>query len=264
MKSPNEVCRIVGITPKALRGYVSEGVVAPTEILENGYQLYDDDAIRQVILAKVFQDGGYTRKETKAIFESETTKLDEEYDKLIVILREKQKRIDGQIRTVRLLKLESRLSESAKNALDSIKPVDTYRDLNFKSCLDGLTDRLSELAGEIDSYDLDAYLLFWYSIVVIGIELQNSSDENRLFDATEEAYGNFCLLMDHLDGFSGTFADLDNDKKVELFCRFIDRHLLDADSTECLGDEIERVCGEGILKGIAKTTTSWSEAVKIN
>lgn len=253
MKSPNEVSAIVGITRKALRGYVDRGLVTPTVVDDNGYQHFDDDAIRRIILAKVFLDAGYTRSQTKMIFDSDETVLAMEYDKLIEALYEKQKRTAGQIRMMRLLKIEAQLSDAAQEALDSINPVDTYQDNNFTSCLDRLTTRLSDLAGEIDSYDLDAYLLFWFNLIAVGLVSKVEAKPELSAELTKETFGNFCALMEHLDGFSGDFEQLALDKKIELFKDFVNTYFGDDE----LVHEIEVVCGDGSSEAIIQAVHLW-------
>ena len=91
MKRSSEVCKIVGITKKTLRGYDSMELLHPTEKTEAGYWLYDDAAIRKLIFIQMLVEVGCKRKEIKALLESPDYDLKKECDKLLVKLEEKRR-----------------------------------------------------------------------------------------------------------------------------------------------------------------------------
>lgn len=69
MKRSSEVCKIVGITKKTLRGYDGMKLLHPTEKTEAGYWLYDE-AIRKLVFIQMLVEVGCKRKEIKALMKS--------------------------------------------------------------------------------------------------------------------------------------------------------------------------------------------------
>ena len=67
MKKLSEVCKTVGVTRRTLQEYDKIGLFSPTSKTDNGYWLYDDDAIKKLVLIQVFIEAGYERKKIKAI-----------------------------------------------------------------------------------------------------------------------------------------------------------------------------------------------------
>ena len=70
MKTLRKVCEMVGTTRKTLRGYDEVGLLHPTAKTENGYWLYDDEAIRKLRFIQIFADAGYERSTIKEILEN--------------------------------------------------------------------------------------------------------------------------------------------------------------------------------------------------
>ena len=85
-----EICRLTGVTRRAVQGYEKEGLVTPCGKNKYGYLLYSSITIERIKEIKLFQERGFSLKEIKS-FE---TLSHEEY-KLILIqkvveLRKKQ------------------------------------------------------------------------------------------------------------------------------------------------------------------------------
>ena len=83
MKTLRKVCEMVGTTRKTLRGYDEIGLLHPTAKTENGYWLYDDEAIRKLRFIQIFADAGYERSTIKEILENPAADFGDEYDHVI-------------------------------------------------------------------------------------------------------------------------------------------------------------------------------------
>ena len=62
-----EVCKMTGVSRRAIQGYERAGLVLPTGKNERGYLLYDEDAMKRIRQIKFFQDMGFSIKEIKEI-----------------------------------------------------------------------------------------------------------------------------------------------------------------------------------------------------
>ena len=73
MKSFSDVCKIIGISRKTLRGYneiglvhpVRSGAIPPENEKDLRPQYYTDEDVNKLMLAQIFAEAGYTRKEIK-------------------------------------------------------------------------------------------------------------------------------------------------------------------------------------------------------
>lgn len=97
LKRISEVCKITGVTRKALLGYEREGLVKPTNKLDSGYREYNYEAIWQIIFVKMMMEAGYKRKEIKKIIENPSTNIVKVYDDVIDRLEKKKLHIEGMI-----------------------------------------------------------------------------------------------------------------------------------------------------------------------
>ena len=62
-----EVCKMTGVSRRAIQGYERAGLVLPTGKNERGYLLYDEDAMERIRQIKFFQDMGFSIREIKEI-----------------------------------------------------------------------------------------------------------------------------------------------------------------------------------------------------
>lgn len=60
-----EICRITGVTRRAVQGYEKAGLVTPCGKNKNGYLLYHKDTAEQIKKIKLFQERGFRLKEIK-------------------------------------------------------------------------------------------------------------------------------------------------------------------------------------------------------
>ena len=72
-----EVCKIVGVTRRAIQGYEKIGMVQSTGKNKYGYLLYDDVAVNKIRTIKKYRDMGFSVKEVKEYLESKEDKQQE-------------------------------------------------------------------------------------------------------------------------------------------------------------------------------------------
>ncbi len=123
MKTLRKVCEMVGTTRKTLRGYDEIGLLHPTAKTENGYWLYDDEAIRKLRFIQIFADAGYERSAIKEILENPAADFGDEYDHVIQSLEKRKEAINEQIHTLTRLKLIARLSLRLHTVLEKTDPM---------------------------------------------------------------------------------------------------------------------------------------------
>ena len=176
MKKLSEVCKIVGVTRRTLQEYDKIGLLHPTEIRgEGNYWYYDDTALMKLRAIRIFIEAGYDRRKIKELLESPETDLSEEFEKIIDILEEKKKHIDGVIRTIKVMWLDS-----TRNAI----PIRSFNETDFEKLQQG-TDFASIIEGAIqnladwESFDADESVVtipMIKDLVYIGLLQDRSPD----------------------------------------------------------------------------------------
>lgn len=254
MKRLSEACKITGLSRRALQGYAEKGVLSPSFVARNSYWYYDDEAIKKLFAIKALAAGGYTRERMKEFFQTPDADMMNECDRLIASLEEERRRIDGKIRAIRLFKIENRLSVPALETLSRVEVVDRYRERSFAQSLEDVSRRLSKLYGDVDALNLEAYLVLWYTLAVVGL-LKEYDGPERTLASVEEAYHAFVGLMDAMDGGAGDVFNLDDAELRDSFPEFVENLLGDVE----VGSSLERVCGEGACKRILQAIEFWGQ-----
>ncbi|MBQ9592837.1 MAG: MerR family transcriptional regulator, partial [Lachnospiraceae bacterium] len=188
MKKLSEACKIVGVTRRTLQEYDRIGLLKPTSITEAGYWLYDDVAIKKLILIRIFVEADYERKAIKALLESPTLDMLKEYDRLIDTLEKKRKRVDGMINTIKTLKIIAKLPESTLRAMGNIDVSRIYKDKSFASHLEDCIANASEYT-EAESAEVELYLPFLYNLIAIGCLMGIPEDSPQVQATVEQSYG---------------------------------------------------------------------------
>lgn len=83
-----EVCKMTGVSRRAIQGYERAGLVLPTGKNERGYLLYDEDAMERIRQIKFFQDMGFSIKEIKEISIAPRSVLKSAIEQRIMALQE--------------------------------------------------------------------------------------------------------------------------------------------------------------------------------
>lgn len=66
-KTLKEVCELVGVTRRAIQGYVDAGLVVSTGRNKYGHLLYDESAVEKIKEIKLYQDFGFSIKEIQVL-----------------------------------------------------------------------------------------------------------------------------------------------------------------------------------------------------
>ena len=153
MKKLSEVCKLLGVTRKTLRGYDEIGLLHPTDKTQSDYWLYDEKAIRILMAIQIFVEAGYTRKEIKDIFESSEMGFSDVIKQLETRLNDKKKQIEEmQKRTEAMLNLLDFFEKVNKEIPFDVLPTlnDTAIVLNAsdeKSFIELLEQILNSIGG---------------------------------------------------------------------------------------------------------------------
>lgn len=133
-----QVCKKMGTTRQALRGYEDMGLLPPTEIAPNGQWMYDDVALSRLSVIQIFTEAGYTRKKIKEILENPKTIYDE-MEHAIEQLEERKKHIEGYITTLKyLVKLKDMPEETKQLAGKTFDLASFTEQKNFSEYLNDL------------------------------------------------------------------------------------------------------------------------------
>jgi len=92
-----EICKVVGVTRRAIQGYEKIGMVQSTGKNKYGYLLYDDVAVNKIRTIKKYRDMGFSVKEVKEYLESKEDKQQEMIKARILCMKEEIVRLKEQI-----------------------------------------------------------------------------------------------------------------------------------------------------------------------
>lgn len=256
MKRLSEVCKIVGVTRRTLQEYDKVGLLKPTSTTEAGYWLYDDAAIQKLILIQIFVEVGYERKTIKALLESPTLDMLQEFDRLIDTLEKKRKRIDGMINTIKTLKLTAKLPESTLRAMGNMDVTRIYRDKSFASYLEDSITNAAEYT-EADSAEAELYMPFWYNLVAIGCLMGRPEDSAQVQAAVEQSYRDMIEMAKEDENDSD--EDLTDAELAEAFWEGIHEMVNDPELLQM----VELQCGEGAAAYIIRAVQVFRDSKKI-
>ncbi|MBR0154433.1 MAG: MerR family transcriptional regulator [Lachnospiraceae bacterium] len=245
MKKLSEACKIVGVTRRTLQEYDRIGLLKPTSITEAGYWLYDDVAIKKLILIRIFVEADYERKAIKALLESPTLDMLKEYDRLIDTLEKKRKRVDGMINTIKTLKIIAKLPESTLRAMGNIDVSRIYKDKSFASHLEDCIANASEYT-EAESAEVELYLPFLYNLIAIGCLMGIPEDSPQVQATVEQSYGDMIEMAKEDEDDLCEY--MTKEELAKAFLEFI--HEITNDPG--LLQMIELQCGEGAAEFIVR------------
>lgn len=234
MKKLSEVCKIVGVSRRALQGYENMGLLKPTSKTEAGYWLYDDAAIEKLMLIKIFVEVGYDRKTIKSILESPRLDLIAEFDRVVETLQKKQKEIAGMINTVKSLKMTVKLSDNTLRVINNVDVARIYNDKSFASCLEESIVDNSEIDGA-DFEEAEDYIPFMYNLLAVGYLLGEPENSDLVQNTVNEAYKCLLEITEDFDD------DLNKGEQIELFEEFV----IDTLDTPEVKSFFDQHCGYG-------------------
>lgn len=85
-----ELCRLTGVTRRAVQGYEKEGLVSPSGKNKYGYLLYNSITIERIKEIKLYQERGFSLKEIKSFEDLSREEYKFRLIKKIIELRRKQ------------------------------------------------------------------------------------------------------------------------------------------------------------------------------
>ena len=255
MRKLSEVCKMVGVTRRTLQEYDKVGLLKPTSTTDSGYWLYDNAAIQKLILIRIFVEVGYERKAIKALLESPTLDMIEEFDNLIANLEKKRKRIDGMINTIKNMKLTAKLPESTLRAMGNLDVTRIYKDRSFSSYLEESIVNSAEYT-EADSSEVELYMPFWYNIIAIGCLMGMPEDADLVQAAVQQAYKDMIELAEEDEDASD--EDVTEAELAEAFLEGIQDMVNDLE----LQQMVELQCGEGAVAYIVRAVQVFSDRKK--
>ncbi len=190
MRKLRDVCRIVGVSRRTLQGYDEIGLLHPTAKTEKGYWLYDDTAVKKLILIQLFIETGYERKRVKQLLEAPMLDLMEEFNHVIARLEDKRKRIDAMIDNIKKIKLIARLPEETLKALGSMDVATLYKEKSFSDYWKETVDEAPTDSND-DEEEFELYSRLIYHLAAIGLLHDKPVD-------SPEVVANVELLFDYL------------------------------------------------------------------
>lgn len=240
MKKLSEVCEIVGVTRRTLQEYDKVGLLHPSDKTEDGYWLYDENAIKQLIAIQVFIECGYERKKIKSILEMPSLDLLSEFDKLITALEEKRKRIDGMINTVKTLQITAKLPLSTLLAIQRMDVGNIYKEKSFSANLKEVIAK-SASYDESEAKEAELYMPFWYTLVAIGCY------KDKPYDAPEviECVKNFIDSMMHIITSDEEYEEDDEEISDDELAEYMGEYIEEMLSDEEMVNMLELQCGVG-------------------
>lgn len=257
MKRLSEVCKIVGVTRRALQEYDKIGLLHPSDKTEAGYWLYDENAIQQLMIIQVFVECGYERKKIKSILKMPSLDLLSEFDKLIATLEEKRKRIDGMINTVKTLQITAKLPLSTLLAMQRVDVGNIYKDKSFSANLQE-TIKKSASYDENEAKEAELYMPFLYALVAIGCY------KDKPYDAPEviECVKTFIDCMMHIVTLDEEYEEDDEEISEGELVEYMEKCIEEMLADEEMVNMLELQCGVGAGAYIINAINKYAEMLK--
>lgn len=213
----SEVCRLVGVTRRALQGYDEIGLLKHTDETPAGYWLYNEQALNKLVLIRIFVEIGYSRSHIKEILNKSDLDLKKEYAVAIESLQHKKEKIDQMISCLEMYKKIFSLPSSATQPLAKINVKKAFRNISFAE----LQRKNMELLSQKEAPDEDEIrqgIRFGFPLMEIGylngedptspevqglmepfldaiIELSAEDDENIFLDGNEKIPADIMRLV---------------------------------------------------------------------
>lgn len=250
MKKLSEVCKIIGVTRRTLQEYNTIGLLHPSDKTEAGYWLYDENAIRKLMLIQIFVQCGYKRKKIKDILERPSRDLLDEFDTLITTLEEKQKKIDGMINAIKMLQIVYKLPMSILQAMQRVELENIYKEKSFLAGLQEYITGLTEYK-EIDVKESELYIKNWYALVSIGCYKDMPLDSSEVV----VCINNFVDSVFDICSYIDNHEKVKEDEIIEIMGEFVEEMLSDKD----VESSLELQCGTGAKEYIINAINEYAK-----
>lgn len=160
MKTVNQVCRATGVSARTLHHYDSIGLLAPTEVTEAGYRLYDEAALERLGQIMLFKELGFPLGEIREILAAPGFDRDLALEQQIGLLKLQKERLEGIISLAENIRAKGvytmdfkafdkeKIENYAAEAKKKWGATDAYREFSEKTA--GYSDgKLALLGGEM-------------------------------------------------------------------------------------------------------------------
>ena len=261
MKTIREVCKIVGITRKTLRGYDEIGLLSPTEKSEDGNHewLYDNDAIGALKYIQIFIEAGYARKKIRDLLNSPSFNPVEEYKKLLEQLKKKRDRINGMIDFIELMINIGNFSERTALALSHLNNSAMYQGMSFTKVLD--TSFTEESFQEDEDKEQSAVSLkLFYTLLAVGALHEKPVISKHVQGCVKDYYDLFCKIClsdsENAEEVKKVFEQLSVAETTALILYSTEEMMKESDAHEF----IELQVGSEGIEFIPKAITAFGKA----
>lgn len=256
MKRLSEVCEMIGVTRRTLQEYEKIGLLKHPAETEGGYWLYDEESIQKLMFIQIFVEAGYKRRDIKKIMDAIEDGEDvftSELNKLIQVLEEKKRKIDGMIRTIESSLQLADLPYPVQKVVEKIY-YKQRQEQSYKSMMSQSINTMAELS-EDDFKEMSDGLPVMLCIVAIGAckgqPLSSKGVRHRIQDAMAE-FKKMSLQAAEADS-EDILEALTDEELNQSFIECVEDMLLDEECKE----EIETQCGEGAAQYILDATHAY-------
>lgn len=126
MKTLNEVIEIIGLKRRAIQEYEDAGLAKkPEHKNKYGYLLYDEQEVERLWQLRFYKELGYNITKIKSIFEDEVYKEQEELEKVIIALKEKQEKLENLISVAELMKQTGLSFNTLRHSVEGLDSINS-------------------------------------------------------------------------------------------------------------------------------------------
>lgn len=227
MKKLREVTQITGVSRRALQEYNKMGLVSPTDTTEAGYWLYDDNAINRILFIQTFVEVGYDRKRIKGILNDPEFDIKEEIVKVIELLEEKKRHIDGLINFAKNMKTMAGLPTSTLTAMQHFNFIGKIQG-SYAEELEKSVDALAALSEE-DMKAADQFSPIFYHLMAIGSLKEYKTNSKLVQNCVNEFYRYFVNMIDEDSDEKTTEEEMYSKEYVSEFIELIQNEIISDD-----------------------------------
>ena len=245
MRKLSEVCKITGVTRRALQEYDRIGLISPTGKTNAGYWLYDDEAVKTIMLIQIFVEAGYERKEIKTVLERPD--ILDEIKKTIYKLEAKKKRIDGMINNLNMFISLEKLPLSTITALSNID-LSMLSRVNGVSFRDNLETSISHAASitEDQKKEIELYFPSMYLFLAIGLNVGKDPKSELVQNCVNDLYE----YMINLEEIADPEIDWYDEEVLDGMCEALLEMLNDPEIEETINSQTKDGVVEYIIEAI--------------
>lgn len=151
MLTVNEVCKLTGVSARALHHYDAIGLLKPASVTGAGYRLYDESSLERLGQILLFKELEFSLKDIRKIIDSPDFDREKALDQQIELLTLKKERLEnmisfaGQIKNTGVYKMDFKVFDKDKiekysaEAKQKWGSTDAYKEFSEKTA--GYSDK---------------------------------------------------------------------------------------------------------------------------